>query len=109
LHLDDFGTGYSSLSRLQVLPIDSLKIDRSFVRGAQTEGEGSAIAHAVVSLARALGMTKTAEGIETDPQLEVMRRLRCDFGQGTLFSPAVPASEATALLSDKKLHRFRPK
>ncbi len=86
LAIDDFGTGYSSLRALQLLPFDVVKIDRSFIRDLPRSEQGAAIAAAVVSLAHALGLAAVAEGIEELPQLERLRALGCDVGQGFYFS-----------------------
>jgi EAL domain-containing protein (putative c-di-GMP-specific phosphodiesterase class I) len=100
LALDDFGTGYSSLSYLDRLPIDILKLDRSFIaalagmRGSPT----SAIVAGVVTMAKALGLVVVAEGVEEPDQVQELRRLGCAFAQGFLFSPAVPAAEFRTLL-----------
>lgn len=97
--LDDFGTGYSSLSYLHRFPITHLKIDRSFVREMPFRGEEAAIVRAIVTMAQSLNIAVVAEGIETPDQLSVLRALGCDFGQGYLFAPPLPASEAHALLA----------
>src|SRR6185437_1040074 len=91
--LDDFGTGYSSLSYLRRFPFDKIKIDRSFVTDIAEVGGSSPIVQAVVSMAAARSMTTTAEGVETETQREVLRRLGCCQMQGYLFSPAVPAEK----------------
>ena len=98
LHLDDFGTGYSSIRRLDELPIDGLKIDRSFTTRIG-HPKGMANINAIHGLARNLDMKVTAEGIETVEQLEHIQTLDCDFGQGYLFSPPMEPSEAERFLS----------
>ena len=87
LALDDFGTGYSSLSCLHQLPVDTVKIDRSFVSVAQTSDYHRVLIEATILVAETLGMSTVAEGIETAEQADMMRRLRCHKGQGYLFSP----------------------
>ena len=89
VHLDDFGTGFSSLSYLQQLPIDCIKIDRSFVSGIAAKGKDLEIVRAIVGLGHGLGKSVVAEGIETKGQLDRLKRLGCDFGQGFLFSRPV--------------------
>ncbi|HET7703070.1 MAG TPA: diguanylate cyclase, partial [Candidatus Limnocylindrales bacterium] len=91
LVLDDFGTGYSSLSYLRRLPLDTIKIDRSFVEGIDRDGSNLPIVQAVIALAHGLGIDVVAEGIETTGQLERLRELACDRGQGFLFArPQAP-------------------
>ena len=96
--VDDFGTGYSNLAYLKRFPMDMLKVDKSFVNGLGEKPEDTAIVEAVISLARALGLSTVAEGIETSGQLERLRGLGCELGQGYYFSRALPAYEASALL-----------
>ena len=90
--MDDFGTGYSSLSYLQSFPFDKIKIDQSFVRNLDVTGNSRLIVRSVVGLGRSLGMTTTAEGIETEAQLEQLREEGCDEAQGYLFSRPVPSA-----------------
>ena len=97
LVLDDFGTGYSSLSYLKHLPLDTIKIDRTFVAGIEHVADRS-IVDAVIALAHGLGIGVVAEGIETTWQAERLRELGCDLGQGYLFSRPVPAAGTTRLL-----------
>ena len=96
--LDDFGTGYSSLSYLADFPIDTLKIDRSFVSKIG-KNKQEAIVSAMVAMGKAMGMTVVAEGIETEEQLAYLRDLDCDIAQGYLFSKPLPEEEATAYLT----------
>lgn len=96
--LDDFGTGYSSLSYLADFPIDTLKIDRSFVSKIG-ENKQEAIVSAMVAMGKAMGMTVVAEGIETEEQLAYLHDLDCDIAQGYLFSKPLPEEEATAYLT----------
>jgi diguanylate cyclase (GGDEF)-like protein/PAS domain S-box-containing protein len=91
LCVDDFGTGYSSLSSLQQFPVNILKIDRSFIRGMGPEGERDEIVRAVVGLAHSLHMKVVAEGVETEGQLDRLRAMSCDYGQGYLLSHALDA------------------
>jgi diguanylate cyclase (GGDEF)-like protein len=94
--MDDFGTGYSSLSYLRRLPIDNLKIDRSFVSGMLADRDKVAIVRAVLSLADALSMTTTAEGVETIELSQTLAALGCSHGQGYFYSMPLPADEAAA-------------
>jgi diguanylate cyclase (GGDEF)-like protein len=98
VELDDFGTGFSSLSSLADFNVDGLKIDRRFVSGG-LQGRDAAIAEAVLAMANALGLCVTAEGVETEEQLEWLRARGCPQAQGFLFSRPVPAAELTALLA----------
>lgn len=98
--IDDFGTGYASLDYLKRFPVDTIKIDRSFVKDLQEPG-GLAIAPAIVSLARSLELGVVAEGVETDEQLQALIAAGCPRAQGFLFGPAVPADEFRALLGTR--------
>lgn len=99
LALDDFGTGYSSLAYLHRFPIDTLKIDRSFIQRVDSDGEQLEIVRTIVTLAWNIGIDVVAEGIETNRQLSQLRSLRCEFGQGYLFSKPVGSDEASTLLT----------
>ncbi|MFB2936167.1 EAL domain-containing protein [Aerosakkonemataceae cyanobacterium BLCC-F154] len=98
IYIDDFGTGYSSLSYLHRFPIDTLKVDRSFVTRIDNDINSLEISKAIVILAHNLGMEAVAEGIETLQQLTKLRELKCEYGQGYLFSAPVNQSEATMLI-----------
>ena len=99
LVLDDFGTGYSSLAYLNRFPFHALKIDRSFVETLGVEQEGTGIVEAVIGMARALSLDVVGEGIETEIQLDELRRLDCDYGQGFLFRKALPAMEVGRMIA----------
>jgi diguanylate cyclase (GGDEF)-like protein/PAS domain S-box-containing protein len=96
--LDDFGTGYSSLAYLSKLPLDTLKIDRSFVHGMTENPDYTSIISTIISLAQGLRLKVVAEGVETEQQAQLLRLLRCDQVQGYLFSPPVPAEKLETLL-----------
>lgn len=104
--LDDFGTGYSNLGYLHHLPLDALKIDRSFVSRIGTEGSESHLVRTIVSLANNLGVDVVAEGIETEEQFTELSRLGCRYGQGYLFSPGRSAEELEGMIEDPQA--FRP-
>jgi EAL domain-containing protein (putative c-di-GMP-specific phosphodiesterase class I) len=91
LAIDDFGTGYSSLAYLHSLPVDELKIDRSFVNRLATDMRDRHLVQAIIGMATALGLTIVAEGVETEEQLAYLRERGCDVAQGYLFSPPQPA------------------
>ncbi|MBR0780705.1 bifunctional diguanylate cyclase/phosphodiesterase [Bradyrhizobium iriomotense] len=103
ISLDDFGTGYSSLSYLRSFPFDKIKIDRSFVSELATREDSMAIIRAVTGLGRSLGIVTTAEGVENDAQLELLRREGCTQAQGYLFSKPRPASEVALMLERPRL------
>ncbi|HEX7792353.1 MAG TPA: GGDEF domain-containing phosphodiesterase, partial [Afipia sp.] len=98
ISMDDFGTGYSSLSYLRSFPFDKIKIDRSFVQDLDSNRDGQAIIRSIISLGMGLGVTITAEGVETEAELSCLRAEGCHEGQGFLFSRARPNAEITALL-----------
>jgi diguanylate cyclase (GGDEF)-like protein/PAS domain S-box-containing protein len=99
ISVDDFGIGYSSLEYLRRLPLDTIKIDRTFIEDVSGNDRDEAIARSIVSLAHNLGLRVIAEGVETADQLESLRRMGCDFAQGFYFSRPVPADEFESLLA----------
>ncbi len=100
LSIDDFGTGYSSLSYLNRFPIDTLKVDRSFVTSMSESTENGELVRAIITLSHALGIDVVAEGIETINQLHQLRILNCEYGQGYLFSRPVTPKEATKFVTN---------
>ncbi len=102
LSIDDFGTGYSSLSYLRRLPLDALKIDRSFIRDLPQSESDSQITLAIIAMAKALGLEVIAEGIEQNTQRDFLLTAGCDTGQGFLVSPAVPAADLTPFLTQSR-------
>ena len=98
LSIDDFGTGYSSLSYLRLLPINTLKIDKSFIHGIEDSPTNLDIISAIINLARDLNLESVAEGLEKEEHLDILHSLSCQYGQGFIFSPPLNASDATALL-----------
>jgi diguanylate cyclase (GGDEF)-like protein/PAS domain S-box-containing protein len=101
LSIDDFGTGYSSLNYLATLPIDALKVDRSFIEKMSAEGDGNEIVRAIFKLGQALSKQVFAEGIETEPQLTMLQELGCEFGQGFLLSRPVDAQRAGGFVANR--------
>jgi EAL domain-containing protein (putative c-di-GMP-specific phosphodiesterase class I) len=101
LSIDDFGMGYSSLSYLCQFPVDTLKVDRSFVSRMTSSDADRAIVQTIITLSHALGMNVTAEGIETAEQRQMLTNLNCEYGQGYLFSKPLSAEEATLLLKQQ--------
>jgi EAL domain-containing protein (putative c-di-GMP-specific phosphodiesterase class I) len=98
ISMDDFGTGYSSLSYLRSFPFDKIKIDQSFVRDLGANRDAQAIVRSIISLGKGLGVTITAEGVETEAELSCLRAEGCHEGQGFLFSRARPNAEIVGLL-----------
>ena len=95
LALDDFGTGYSSLSYLTAFPFDKIKIDKSFIRNLSHQPRSSAIISSIVTLARGLDMSVTAEGVETTEEFERLKELGVNFAQGYLFGRPLPVDQIT--------------
>ncbi len=107
LSIDDFGTGYSSLSYMHSFPVSSLKIDRSFVQRLDGNPENLGLIPAIISIAKTMGMSAIAEGIETTQQFNQLKTLGCDFGQGYLFSKPVEAQRAMELIASVNLSPLR--
>jgi diguanylate cyclase len=103
LAIDDFGTGYSSLNNLKHFPIDTLKVDRSFVRDIPADKDDAAIVTAIVAMAKSLQLEVVAEGVESSEQLEFLRRLGCEIVQGYYFSKPLPFDEFCQLLAGWKV------
>ena len=98
ISIDDFGTGYSSLMYLKTFPIDTIKIDKSFVNDVTTDLDDQAITQAIISMAHSLKMDVVAEGVETQEQFEILRSQGCDILQGYLFSKPVPFEDVSLIL-----------
>ncbi len=107
LEIDDFGTGYSSLGYLQHFPIHTIKIDRSFIKEMGDGKKSSELVRAMVSMAHDLGMDTTAEGVETEAQLDELKKLTCQYGQGYLLSRPVDSISAERILADSTARDFR--
>jgi EAL domain-containing protein (putative c-di-GMP-specific phosphodiesterase class I) len=105
LSIDDFGTGYSSLSYLYYFPVDSLKVDRSFISRIDQDGEQVELVRTVLTLAWNLGLDTIAEGIETYTQLSQLKALQCEYGQGYFFNQSLPAEKIQTLLQDQLEHQ----
>jgi diguanylate cyclase (GGDEF)-like protein len=98
LAIDGFGTGFTSLAHLRQLPVDTLKIDLSFVRGATTDADDASVVTAVIAVAHSLGLRVVAQGVESEAQVALLRSLGCDFVQGYLWSPPLPPAECERVL-----------
>ena len=105
--LDDFGVGYSSMRCLQILPLDKIKIDKSFIQRMTSHSDSAAIVGAIAALGRSLGIETTAEGVETPEQFTLVRSAGCQFAQGTLFSRPVPVSELSFERPESLRHDVR--
>jgi diguanylate cyclase (GGDEF)-like protein/PAS domain S-box-containing protein len=108
LAIDGFGTGFSSLAHLRQLPVDTLKIDLSFVRGATTDADDASVVTAVIAVAHSLGLRVVAQGVETEAQVALLRSLGCDEVQGYLWSPPVPPAECERILVQGTLPAAAP-
>jgi EAL domain-containing protein (putative c-di-GMP-specific phosphodiesterase class I) len=103
LAIDDFGTGYSSLSRLRYMPVDVLKIDRTFIREVDRDDQSASMVSAIIALANNLGMITLAEGIETEEEWRFLADRGCPFGQGYFFSRPVPPDQITSMVRRRGL------
>lgn len=99
--IDDFGTGFSALSYLKRFDIDYLKIDRSFIKDLELDGHDKALTEAIIVMAHKLGIKTIAEGVETEGQLSLLKSFGCDYVQGFLYSPAVPAAEFVKMIENQ--------
>jgi EAL domain-containing protein (putative c-di-GMP-specific phosphodiesterase class I) len=104
--VDDFGTGYSSMTYLRHLPIDTVKIDRSFVARATEHGYDSTVIEALLTIGRTLGLSVIAEGVETEEQLEYVRARGCHRAQGFLLARPMPIDEAEAMMRTLPAHEI---
>jgi EAL domain-containing protein (putative c-di-GMP-specific phosphodiesterase class I) len=107
LSIDDFGTGYSSLSALQQFPINTLKIDQSFVRDAATNSDDATIVRTIIDMGKALEVEVVAEGVENEEQLALLRARGCHYGQGRLFGDAMSSDEFLQLLMQQASGRAK--
>jgi EAL domain-containing protein (putative c-di-GMP-specific phosphodiesterase class I) len=102
LSLDDFGTGSSSFAYLRELPVQELKIDKSFILGMDGDAQAATIVQTIVELSRNLGLKAVGEGIETEEAKELLRACGCDYGQGFLMSRPLPADDVVALALERR-------
>jgi len=102
LALDDFGTGYSSLNYLRRFPVDSLKIDRSFISDVADDPSAAAVTTSIIAIAHSLGLQAVAEGVETKEQLDFLHECGCDSYQGYLYSTPLPENDFTEMLRKEK-------
>jgi EAL domain-containing protein (putative c-di-GMP-specific phosphodiesterase class I) len=107
--IDDFGTGYSSLAYLRALPLDEIKIDRSFINDLPADRGARAVVASIVHLGHALGLTVVAEGVESEAQLEQVREMGCDLAQGFHLSPPLPADALNRLRRSRPVLAQAPK
>lgn len=105
ISVDDFGTEYSSLNRLKQLPIDQIKIDLQFIQGIETNNKDQAIIKVIIKLAKSLGLSVLAEGIENNHQLQFLIENNCDYGQGYYFYRPMPENEITNILKKELLSK----
>jgi EAL domain-containing protein (putative c-di-GMP-specific phosphodiesterase class I) len=106
LSIDDFGTGYSSLAYLKRLPVDEVKLDRSFVLGMTSDPDDAAIVRSTIELARNLGLRMVAEGVEDQETWDALAAMGCELAQGYHLARPMPAAEATAWLAARMAGRF---
>jgi EAL domain-containing protein (putative c-di-GMP-specific phosphodiesterase class I) len=107
ISIDDFGTGYSSMAYLERLPFDALKIDISFIRKIRDDGEGGTIAATILAMAHSLGKSVVAEGVQTQAQVDFLRKLNCELVQGYLYSRPLPAEELEAYVNARQTKKLR--
>lgn len=106
LAIDDFGTGYSSLSNLKRFPIDTIKVDRSFIRDIPGDAEDKALTRAIIAMGQTLSLTVTAEGVETQEQVDFLRQHSCNEFQGYYFNKPVPAENFAQLMRTQISHNL---